>query len=110
MKANVRWLVAVAVGAFAAGQSAKAADPAPTAITIPGLDCAGCAKKVAVKLAAVPGVSKAEPDLATKTIKVTPKANTAVSPKALWEAVEKAEQTPTKLVGPGGTFTAKPQS
>ncbi len=109
MKTELRWLVALAVGLFVGGwQAAYAADPAPTTITVPGMHCGGCAKKIAAKLTAVVGVAKAEADVEAKTIKITPKANVVVSPKALWEAVEKAEQTPTKLEGPSGVFTKKP--
>lgn len=109
MKTEVRWLLALAVGLLVGGwHAAYAADPAPTTITIPGMHCGGCAKKVAAKLTAVAGVAKAEADVEAKTIKVTPKGGAVVSPKALWEAVEKAEQTPTKLEGPSGVFTKKP--
>jgi hypothetical protein len=44
-----------------------------------------------------------------QTAKVTPQPKTVLSPKALWEAVEKAKKTPAKLAGPGGTFTARPK-
>lgn len=108
MKTELRWLLALAVGLLVGGSSAFAADPAPTTITVPGMHCGGCAKKIAAKLTAVAGVAKAEADVEAKTIKVTPKVNVAVSPKALWEAVEKAEQTPSKLDGPNGVFTKKP--
>ena len=49
-------------------------------------------------------------DAETQTATVTPDAAKAPSPKALWEAVEKAGYKPTKLVGPAGTFSAKPSS
>lgn len=87
----------------------KAADETPTTIAIPGMHCAGCAKKVTDELKVV-AVVKAEADMATKTIKITAKSGKKLSPKDLWEAVEKSEQTPTKLEGPNGTFTAKPKS
>lgn len=109
MKTELRWLLALVVGVLASGwHAAYAADPAPTTITIPGMHCGGCAKKVAAKLTAVAGVAKAEADVEAKTIRITPKADVVVSPKALWEAVEKAEQTPTRLDGPSGVFTKKP--
>ncbi len=109
MKKEVRWLLALAVGLLVVGwHAAYAADPAPTTITIPGMHCGGCAKKVAAKLQQVNGVAKAEANVEAKTIKITPKADMVVSPKALWEAVEKAEQTPTKIDGPSGIFTKKP--
>lgn len=34
--------------------------PVTTTITIPDMDCAGCAKKIGTKLTAVQGVAKAE--------------------------------------------------
>ncbi len=89
---------------------AQAADPAPTTITLQELHCAGCVKKVTVKLLAVPGVAKVEADQKTATVKVAPKPDAAPSPRALWEAVENAGQIPVKLQGPGGTYTALPPS
>jgi len=103
--------LALVIGLLVAGtMQLRAADPKPTVITIPGMHCAGCAKKVTDKLNTVVGVAKAEADMTTKTIKVTAKADKTLSPKALWEAVEKGDLTPTKLDGPGGTFTEKPKS
>ena len=109
MKTTSRFALALGVVLGLVGLS-EAADPVPTTLTIPGMHCNGCAKKLANKLVEVEGVAKAEADVEAKTIKVTPKANVALSPKALWEAVEKAEQKPTKLEGPSGTFTAKPKA
>ncbi len=88
----------------------RGSEPIPTTITIPKMDCGGCAKKIAAKLTEVAGVAKAEPNVEARTIKVTAKANVLVSPKALWEAVEKADKKPTKLEGPSGAFTSKPNS
>jgi Cu+-exporting ATPase len=95
------------VGAW---QAASAAEPQPTTITVPEMDCPSCAKKIADKLAKVDGVAKAEADMKTKSIKVTPKSGKIPSPKDLWEAVEKLEKTPTRLDGPSGVFTAKPKA
>ncbi|MBX7102605.1 MAG: heavy-metal-associated domain-containing protein [Gemmataceae bacterium] len=104
--------MALVIGLLFVGlQTAAAADPVPTKITIPDLHCMGCAKSVVAQLTAVTGVAKAEPDLATKTITVTPKAGVVLSPKKLWEAVEdKAQKKPTKLDGPSGTFSSKPKA
>lgn len=105
-----RLTAVVAVLLLAAAGHTRAADPPPTTtkITVPDLECASCAKKLAAKLVEVPGVAKAEPDVAGKTVKVTHKGGEAPSPKALWEASEKGGQVPSKMEGPGGTFTAKP--
>lgn len=88
----------------------QAAEPRATTISVEGMHCAGCASKVAGNLQAVAGVNKAQVDAAKAVAIVTAKSKAAPSPRALWEAVEKAGYKPTKLVGPAGTFTAKPKS
>lgn len=108
MTSRVLAALALTVGLLAAAGEARAAEPALTVVSVPELDCPSCAKKVTAKLAAVAGVAKAEVNMEAKTFTVTPKAGAVLSPKALWEAVELANQEPTKLTGPGGTFTAKP--
>lgn len=110
MTTQVRWAAAVAVAlAMGAWHAATAADPKPTTITVSEMDCPSCAKKIADQLAKVEGVAKAEADVKTKVVKVTAKAGHTPSPKALWEAVEKLDKTPTRLDGPGGVFTTKPK-
>ena len=110
MTMRVNRIQALVIGMFIlAAAQLCAADPKPTIITISNMHCAGCAKKVTDQLNTVIGVGKAEADLAAKTVKITPKTNATLSPKALWEAVEKADKTPTKLEGPDGTFTDKPK-
>lgn len=106
---KVHLLAALALG-LALAASARAQQPAYTTITVPNMHCAGCAKKVAGQLAAVPGVAAVQPYIEAKKVVVTPRPGQAVSPRALWEAVEKADKTPTRLEGPAGTFSAKPQS
>jgi copper chaperone CopZ len=88
---------------------AHAAEPAATTISIKGMQCAGCAGHVAESLQAIPGVAKAHADATKATAVVTAKSKMSPSPRALWEAVEKAGYTPVKLVSPAGTFTSKPQ-
>lgn len=99
-----------ALAALLLAQAVRAAEPVPTTITVEGMHCAGCAKKVATKLTEVPGVAAAQGDIATSLLTVTAKAGQSPSPRALWEAVEKSGYKPTRIEGPGGTFTAKPQS
>ena len=89
---------------------ARAADPPATTISVKGMHCQGCASKVASNLQAVKGVNKAEVDASKAVAVVIAKENAVPSPRALWEAVEKAGYTPTKLVGPAGTFTKKPKT
>ncbi len=109
MASVTRWLAAVTVGLFLGGwQAVEAADPVPTKITVPDMDCASCAKKVGGKVAEVPGVGKVEYSVEARTLTVTPKAGEVLSPKALWEACVAAKYDPSKLEGPAGTFTKKP--
>lgn len=112
MQVNGKASPAVVVLAIIAlvGNSLWAADPVPTKITVAGMDCAGCAKKVASKLKEVPGVAVVQTDVKAKTATVVARAQAVLSPRALWEAVEKAGDKPVKLEGPTGTFTKKPQS
>lgn len=81
-----------------------------TVITVDGMHCEGCAKKVAKKLEAVKDVASAKVDVKSNKATVAPSKDRSVSAKALWEAVETAGYTPTKLEGPSGTFTKKPKS
>ena len=87
----------------------RAAENANTSIAIEGMHCAGCAKKVASRLKSVGGVADAQVNVETGTAAVTPKAKSMLSPRALWDAIENAGYTPTKLSGPSGTFTKKPE-
>lgn len=109
MKTAMRWVAVVAVGLILGGwNGAVAADPVPTKITVPDMDCESCAKKVGGKVAEVKGVGKVEYNVQARTLTVTPKAGEALSPKALWEACVAAKQDPSKLEGPAGVFTKKP--
>lgn len=92
------------------GTCAQAADTTVTTITVPEMDCASCAKKVGGKVIEVIGVAKVEYDVKARILKVTHKAGTTPSPKALWEAVENGGKDPSKLEAPSGTHTKKPKS
>jgi copper chaperone CopZ len=81
-----------------------------TAITVEEMHCAGCARRIGNKLAKVPGVAAVQFDVKSKTLWVTPRPGQSPSPRGLWEAVEQAADLPVRLQGPGGTFTAKPES
>lgn len=91
----------------AQGQPAPVPSPVTT-ISVPDMDCPSCAKGVATKVAAVPGVAKVETNVKERLVRVTPKDRVVVSPKALWAAVEAGGQDPAKLEGPSGTFTKMP--
>ena len=109
MKLKARSLAAAALTAvMLLSAQARAADPPATTITVPEMDCSSCAKKVGGKVAEVTGVAKVEYSVEARTLKVTPKPGATLSPKSLWEAVEKGGKDPSKIEGPGGTHTKKP--
>jgi copper chaperone CopZ len=74
------------------------------------MHCAACAKKIAAKLYGVPGVIDVVTSVPDNTATITPQRLKQPSPRALWEAVEKAGFKPLKLEGPQGTFASKPRS
>ncbi len=80
-----------------------------TSVTIEGMHCAVCAKKVTKKLTSVSNVKSASADPEKGTAVIVPADGKDVSPKSLWEAVESAGYKPTGLKGPAGTFTSKPK-
>ena len=80
-----------------------------TIITLQVLTCESCAKKVAAQLSEVRGVNSVQMDVKSKTATVVPSRNATLSPRQLWEAIEKAGKTPVKLAGPSGTFISKPK-
>jgi copper chaperone CopZ len=93
--------------------TALAAEPPKanyTTIKVEDMHCMACAKKIAAKLYAVPGVVKVhaapEKDLAY----VVPQKRKAPSPRAMWEAVEAAGFKLVSMSGPGGKFTSKPDA
>ena len=92
------------------GGKAQAASPEITTIHVKAMHCEDCARKIARKLFAVKGVVKVQASVKHDIVLVTPQAGKAISARAIWEAVIAGEAVPTKLVGPSGTFTAKPKS
>ena len=102
-------LALIVVIGLSAGRAQSPPSPT-TAITVPDMHCMGCAKKMATQLYAVPGVAKVDVNLPATAMVVSPKPGAAPSPRGLWEAIEKAGYKPTRLAGPSGTFTSKPQA
>lgn len=95
--------------AIAPGTAAWAAGPkTETVITTKKL-CPVCAKKIVDKLRQTKGVAEARADVESKKIVVLPGADQELSPRALWETVERGGEQPTRLVGPSGTFADKPK-
>ncbi|MBI3407134.1 MAG: heavy-metal-associated domain-containing protein [Planctomycetes bacterium] len=95
---------------WSAQAQGPAKSPAYTVITVEKMHCDGCAKRIANKLYEVDGVEKIQVDVEKKLLWVHPQAGKQLSPRGLWEAVEKSNDRPIQLQGPRGTFTKKPQS
>ncbi len=109
-KKSRRWFIAAAmVVVVSFGAAVQAAGPnAATAIATKKM-CPVCAKKIVAKLHLVDGVAKAQADVQSRTFVVVPASGRALSPRALWETVEKNGEQPIRLAGPSGTFNDKPQ-
>lgn len=80
-----------------------------TTVYVKDMHCNSCAKKIAGKLYAVPGVVSVKTNYKKGTAVVTPQKSKTPSPKALWEAVEAATFKPVKIASPLGTYTKKPR-
>ena len=89
--------------------ASQAAESTVTTITV-GEMCGGCVKVITAKLQPMPDVAKVQCDVKTKRVYVLPAQGRVLSPRVLWEAMDEIGKTPTKLAGPSGTFTSKPQN
>jgi Cu+-exporting ATPase len=110
MKRETAFVALAALVALVFVNNLWAQDPTLTRITFAEIHCAGCAKKIAKTLQAMPNVAQAGADFQTRTAVVKPKPQMVLSPRVLWEAMEKINQKPARLEGPSGTFTEKPKS
>lgn len=105
----IRFAAVCAVLLGAASPVAAADLPGQTMIVVKGMHCAGCAKAVTKRLQSVADVTTAAVDAEKGSATVLAADGRTVSPRALWESVEKAGYTPVELKGPSGVFTAKPE-
>ena len=80
-----------------------------TTIHVHNMHCADCAKQIARKLYALPGVVEVRADVPKNIAYVVPQKDKTLAPRAMWEAVESAGFAVARLEGPQGTFTAKPR-
>lgn len=99
------WSIACVI----ASQPATAAPrQVPTVVTVKKL-CPTCGKKIVQKLSELPHVEEATMNVEQRTIFVRCTPAGSVSPRVVWETVERGGEQPIKLQGPMGTFTTKPQ-
>jgi copper chaperone CopZ len=90
--------------------TAQAASPVPyTTIQVHNMHCQECAKTIARKLYAVPGVVEVRADVPKNIAYVVPQQGKTLPPRQLWEAVEASGFKVARLSGPSGTFSAKPR-
>ena len=108
MKGRTIRTLLLATVALALAAPVFATQPQYTWVYVSDMHCGECAAKIARKLYAVPGVVKVQTHMEKHFAVVTPETGSKLSPRAVWEAVESAEFTPVKLMGPGGIFTTKP--
>lgn len=93
-----------------AATAAEATSPVTyTTITVHNMHCADCAKQIARKLYAIPGVVEVRADVGKNLAYVVPQKDKSLSSRKLWEAVESAGFAVARLDGPEGSFTAKPR-
>jgi copper chaperone CopZ len=96
-------------GSLALTGSALAQQPVTyTTIRVENMHCDACAKKIARRLYALPGVVEVRADVAKNIAYVVPQKDKTLSPRAVWESVEAAGFKVARLDGPQGAFTAKP--
>lgn len=107
---SIQLFACVAVVSLIFAGQVRAAQPTYTTIHVSDMHCDACAKKIAAELYVLPGVHEVRADVPKSIAYVVPKSQENVSPRAVWEAVEKAGFTPVKLSGPSGVFTGKPKS
>ena len=102
-------LIAVSL-LLVATRQLPAASPVPyTTIHVHNMHCSECAKTIARKLYAVPGVVEVRADVGKNIAYVVPQKDKTIPARSMWEAVEAAGFSVAKLEGPQGTYTAKPR-
>lgn len=102
-------IVVVLLACVCIGLAAAPSAPTTT-IHVKNMHCGHCAQKIARKLYTVASVKKVKTDVKQGTAVITPEATRQPSPKALWEAVEKAGFKPVKLTTPEASFEEKPEA
>lgn len=97
-------------GFTGAAQTQTKETPRYSVIQVEKMHCDGCAARIGGKVREVANVGVIQYDVQKKLLWVHPKDGQQLSPRALWEAVERANDRPVQLFTPTGTFTKKPQS
>lgn len=103
-------LSTIVLGGFLTALSVSAAEPQqiPTVVTVKKL-CPTCGAKIVQNLSKLPQVAEATMSVKQRTLRVQCKPGGSVSPRAVWEAVERGGEQPVKIQCQTGTFTTKPR-
>src|SRR5262245_860454 len=109
------WIVAVALATVFSGELSveaqqKKDDPKRgprIQLTVSDMSNAKVAEPIVKELMKINGVEKVTPDIKTRSLAIVPKSGAQLSPKELWEAAERGNAEPTKLVMPGLPFGSR---
>ncbi|MEK6236952.1 MAG: heavy-metal-associated domain-containing protein [Planctomycetales bacterium] len=107
---RLTFALALAALLFPSSAVAKKTAATYTTISVHNMHCGACAKKIAAKLYLVSGVLEVRADVKKNHAYVVPQKRATPSPRAMWEAVEKAGFKPVNISGPAGRFTKKPKN
>lgn len=110
MKLSILSMVAVMFTMSMATAADKTKSTTTTTISVKGMHCQACAKKLTDELKRIPGVAQSIADAEKGVAYALPaKGKKLPSPRAQWEAVVKVGFKPLRLAGPFGVFTSKPK-
>ncbi|MFN3159039.1 MAG: cation transporter [Rubinisphaera brasiliensis] len=99
--------VCLTVAAFSAAELPAEEAAKPTIVHV-GEMCGGCANKVHKRFDDDKHVLRVECDIDENTITFYP-VSKPYTARYLWVELDQIGKTPTKLIGPDGTFTSKPK-
>jgi len=81
----------------------------PYIATIPHLEDEDCVASIRKEVMKLEGVASVECNIPAKKATINPKPGAKLSPRELWEALDRAGEAASKLDGPTGLFTSKPE-
>ncbi len=104
-------LLAIALGyeldSSAVGQQPQQQQYAAVLVT-KNMCCAHESVPAIKELSRVPGIGRVTADHQKRTLLISPKPGAAPSPRAIWEAAERAKIEPIQLATPEGVYKGKP--
>jgi len=101
-------LLAIALGHAAISSAVEPQVQYAAVLVTKNMCCAHESVPAIKELSRVPGIGRVTADHEKRTLLIAPRANTAPSPRAIWEAAERAKIEPIQLATPQGVFKSKP--